>query len=256
MTERPDSALVTEQRVSPNMEPRLGARRPDMLVLHYTGMESADRAVDWLCNAESRVSSHYLVHEDGRIVQMVPEAMRAWHAGVSSWRGETDVNSCSIGIEIHNPGHEFGYPDFSPAQMDALAALCRDIIDRHAILPSRVLAHSDVAPGRKRDPGEKFDWARLARAGIGVWVAPAPAGDDEGLGLGDEGRLIAALQHDLAAFGYGVDPTGTFGIATENAVRAFQLHFRPERIDGRADGSTRDTLARLLALTSSDDPIA
>ncbi len=253
MTDRPDSPLATLWRPSPNLEPRHNARRPDLIVLHYTGMESADAAVDWLCNPQSRVSCHYLIHPDGRVVQMVPEAMRAWHAGVSSWKGETDVNSSSIGIEIHNPGHEFSYPDYPAAQMDAVEALCKDIAERHAISPPRVLAHSDIAPGRKRDPGEKFDWARLARAGIGVWVEPAPAGAETGMGPGDEGRHVAALQHDLATFGYGVDATGTYGIATENVVKSFQLHFRPERIDGRADYSTCDTLLRLLHQLAADD---
>ena len=136
-----------------------------MLLLHYTGMDSAEAALDWLTRQESGVSCHYLVDAEGRIAQMVPESERAWHAGQSLWEGETDINSCSIGIEIHNPGHDFDYPDFPDAEMRAVEALCRDILSRHAIPSHRVLAHSDVAPGRKRDPGEKFDWERLARAG-------------------------------------------------------------------------------------------
>jgi N-acetylmuramoyl-L-alanine amidase len=209
-------------------------------------MESAEAALDWLTREESKVSAHYLVDEEGRITQMVPESERAWHAGQSVWDGETDLNSCSIGIEIHNPGHDFGYPDFPDRQMRAVEALCRDILRRHAIPPERVLAHSDIAPGRKRDPGEKFDWARLARAGIGLWVEPAPLGEDSGLGVGDEGEGVAELQRALARFGYGVEPTGTYGRGLENVVQAFQYHFRPVRIDGRADASTRDTLDRLL----------
>ena len=167
--------------------------------------------------------------------------------GQSWWNGETDLNSCSIGIEIHNPGHDFDYPDFTEAQMQAVEALCLDILSRHAIPPDRVLAHSDIAPGRKRDPGEKFDWARLARAGIGLWVEPLPPSGDLGLGVGDESEEVARLQRALAAYGYGVEPTGTFGRGLEQVVEAFQRHFRPAQIDGRADASTTATLERLLA---------
>jgi N-acetylmuramoyl-L-alanine amidase len=218
-----------------------------MLILHYTGMDSAEAALDWLTRPESGVSCHYLVDEEGRIAQLVSESERAWHAGQSRWAGETDINSCSIGIEIHNPGHEFDHPDFPDAEMLSVEALCRDILSRHAIPPDRVLAHSDVAPGRKRDPGEKFDWRRLARAGIGLWVPPAPIEDDQGLGPGDEGETVAALQRDLLAYGYGVEVTSTYGTGLEKVVEAFQRHFRPARLDGRADKSTRETLARLLA---------
>jgi N-acetylmuramoyl-L-alanine amidase len=218
-----------------------------MLILHYTGMEQAEAALDWLTREESKVSAHYLIDEEGRIGQMVPESERAWHAGQSLWAGETDLNSCSIGIEIHNPGHDLGYPDFPEGQMRAVEALCLDILGRHAILPERVLANSDIAAGRKRDPGERFDWERLGRAGIGLYVAPAPLGDDLGLGLGDEGEAVASLQRALARFGYGIELTGTYGKGLEQVVQAFQLHFRPARIDGRADASTLDTLDRLIA---------
>lgn len=249
MTAAPDSPLATLWCPSPNVEARPDGRAPDMLILHYTGMESADAALDWLTRQESGVSCHYFVHEDGRIAQLVPESERAWHAGQSLWAGEADLNSCSIGIEIHNPGHDFDYPDFPDVQMRAVEALCRDILSRHAIPPLRVLAHSDVAPGRKSDPGEKFDWERLARAGIGLWVPPAPIEGDPGLGPGDEGKVVAALQRALLAFGYGVEVTTTYGTGMENVVEAFQRHFRPARIDGRADKSTRETLGRLLEAT-------
>jgi len=218
-----------------------------MLILHYTGMETAEGALDWLTREEAKVSAHYLIDEEGRITQMVAETGRAWHAGLGSWAGDTDLNSCSIGIEIHNAGHEFGCPDFPDMQMQAVEALCLDILTRHPIPPERVLAHSDVSPGRKRDPGEKFDWARLARAGIGLWVEPAPLADDVGLGVGDENEEVTALQRSLREFGYGVEVTSTFGKGMEQVVEAFQRHFRPARIDGRADISTRETLARLLA---------
>ena len=247
MTAAPDSQLATLWCPSPNHEPRRNGLMPDMLILHYTGMDSAEAALDWLTRQESEVSCHYLIDEEGRIAQLVAESERAWHAGQSLWGGETDINSCSIGIEIHNPGHDFDYPDFPAAEMHAVESLCLDILSRHAIPPARVLAHSDVAPGRKRDPGEKFDWERLARAGIGLWVPPAPVEGDQGLGPGDEGETIAALQRDLLDYGYGVEVTSTYGTGLEKVVEAFQRHFRPARIDGRADESTRETLARLLA---------
>ena len=255
MTTAPDSKLATLWCPAPNREPRRNGREPDLLLLHYTGMDSADAALDWLTREESKVSCHYLVDEDGNITQMVREGERAWHAGQSLWDGETDINSCAIGIEIHNPGHDIEYRDFPEAQMRAVEALCLDILARHTIRPERVLAHSDIAPGRKRDPGEKFDWARLARAGIGLWVEPAPLGDDPGLGPGDEGEAVTKLQQDLAAYGYGVEITSTYGRGLENVVEAFQRHFRPARVDGRADASTRDTLARLLA-ASQASPVA
>jgi N-acetylmuramoyl-L-alanine amidase len=247
MTIAPDSPLATLWCPAPNREIRRNGREPDMLILHYTGMESAEAALDWLTREESKVSCHYLVDEEGRITQMVRESERAWHAGQSLWAGETDLNSCSIGIEIHNPGHDIDYRDFPPAQMQAVAALARDILSRHKIPPARVLAHSDIAPGRKRDPGERFDWASLAQAGVGLYVPPMQAGSDQGLGLGDEGETVLELQQDLAAFGYGVETTGTYGKGLESVVEAFQRHFRPERIDGFADASTRETLKRLLA---------
>jgi N-acetylmuramoyl-L-alanine amidase len=250
MTTAPDSPLATLWCPAPNREARRNGNKPDMLLLHYTGMQSADAALDWLTRQESGVSCHYFIDEEGRIAQLVGESECAWHAGQSLWAGETDNNSCSIGIEIHNPGHDFDYPDFTEAEMQALEALCRDILSRHAIPPQRVLAHSDVAPGRKRDPGEKFDWARLARAGIGLWVPPAPLGSDAGLGPGDEGETVAALQRALRDYGYGVEVTTTYGTGLENVVEAFQRHFRPARVDGRADASTRDTLERLLIARS------
>lgn len=246
MIAAPDSPLATLWCPSPNCETRRADLKPDMLILHYTGMESAEAALDWLTRQESGVSCHYFVDDEGRIAQLVLESDRAWHAGQSLWAGEMDLNSCSIGIEIHNPGHDFDYPDFPDAEMRAVEELCLDILSRHAIPAHRVLAHSDVAPGRKRDPGEKFDWKRLAQAGIGLWVPPAPLAGDIGLGPGDEGESVTALQRALLDFGYGVEVTSTYGTGLEKAVEAFQRHFRPARIDGRADASTRDTLDRLL----------
>jgi N-acetylmuramoyl-L-alanine amidase len=244
----PDSPLVAEVLTSPNFEPRNGSSRPNILLLHYTGLASCAKAIDWLRRPGSKVSCHYVVDESGRITQMVAEAMRAWHAGLSYWAGERDINSASIGIEIHNPGHDAGYPIFTEPQISAVEALCRDIVARHSIRPERVLAHSDIAPARKRDPGEKFDWARLARAGVGHWVEPVPHNAlDFGVGSGASSPLIAGVQSMLSRYGYGIEPTGEYESTTEFVVKAFQRHFRPARVDGRLDLSTITTLERLLA---------
>lgn len=222
---------------------------PRAIVLHYTGMETGAAALERLRDPASEVSAHYVVEEDGRIFQLVPEDRRAWHAGKSFWDGETDVNSASIGIEIVNGGHDFGSPAFPDAQIEAVIALCRDIAQRHGIEPQNVLAHSDIAPGRKADPGELFPWAKLAAAGIGHYVPPRPLGSDMGLSLGDEGAEVWDLQRKLVAYGYGLDVTGVYDDKTEKVVSAFQRHFRPARIDGKADLSTRKTLDDLLGVT-------
>ncbi len=242
----PDLPLVSRIVPSANFGDRCEGFRPDMLILHYTGMPSCEDAIRCLASANSGVSCHYVIDEEGAITQMVPEALRAWHAGASHWRGIDDINSRSIGIEIHNPGHDGGYPDFPNAQMAALEVLCLDIIDRHQIESHRVLAHSDVAPRRKIDPGEKFDWARLALAGIGHWVEPAEISGGEILELGDAGEGVMHLQRNLRAYGYGIDPTGAFDEHTRIVVAAFQRHFRPALVDGRADRSTVETLDVLL----------
>lgn len=246
MIEAPDSGLVARLHPSPNVESRCHGIGPTMLILHYTGMTSAEKAIDWLSRTESKVSCHYVIDEAGCITQMVEERLRAWHAGASFWAGETDINSASIGIEIHNPGHDLGYPDFPEAQMEAVLALSRDIVLRGGIRPERVLAHSDVAPGRKIDPGEKFDWARLARAGVGRWVEPE-AVDPEGLDLGCANVAVAETQNLLREYGYRVEITGVLDGETACVVRAFQRHFRPMRVDGRIDRSTVVTLERLMA---------
>jgi N-acetylmuramoyl-L-alanine amidase len=244
---RADTKLAAELAPSPNFGPRRGGLRPSILLLHYTGMPTCAGAIDWLTRAESQVSCHYAIDGDGRFTQMVAEEMRAWHAGDSVWAGETDINSASIGIEIHNPGHDFGYPDFPDAQLEAVVALCKDIVARHDIAPERVLAHSDVAPTRKIDPGEKFDWAWLAREGVGHWVGPASPDDDCIAADGARGPHVAKVQGLLQRYGYEVTVGGEYDRATEAAVRAFQRHFRPARVDGRVDRSTLDTLQRLLA---------
>jgi N-acetylmuramoyl-L-alanine amidase len=239
-----DSSLAADAVPSPNHDERQGDP-PDIILLHYTGMESAEAALERLRDPQARVSSHYVVHEDGRIIQMVPEARRAWHAGVSSWAGETDINSRSIGIEIVNPGHDFGYPDFPIRQIAAVIALCRGIIARRAIPRDRVLAHSDVAPSRKQDPGEKFPWRLLFESGVGLWVEPAPITDWLSLVPGDSGANVRELQQSLADYGYGIAVTGEYDASTKQVVAAFQRHFRPAQIDGLADTSTRETLRRL-----------
>jgi N-acetylmuramoyl-L-alanine amidase len=245
---KPDSPLVSACHPSPNFEPRRGVTKPSILLLHYTGLASVAKAIDWLTRPESKVSAHYVIDEAGSVTQMVAEDMRAWHAGAAVWAGETDINSLSIGIEVHNAGHEQGLPDFPEAQVAMLEALCRDIIARHAIRPERVLAHSDVAPTRKIDPGEKFPWARLSAAGVGHWVTPEPVNwADPGMARDAAGPLIAAVQTKLAAYGYGIEATGGFDPRTEFVVKAFQRHFRPERVDGLIDQSTITTLERLAA---------
>lgn len=243
----PPDEPSAEVRVSPNFGPRRGTLGPDMIVLHYTGMATGAGAEAWLCDPASEVSSHYLVHEDGRIVQMVRESDRAWHAGKSSWFGQSDINSCSIGIEIVNPGHTLGYRNFPKPQIDAVIGLCAGIIERHSIPAQRVLAHSDVAPGRKVDPGEKFPWKALFAVGIGHVVPVAPIRRGAVLKPGDTGAEVEALQSMLALYGYGVEITGAFDRQTEIVVEAFQRHFRQRLVDGMADGSTIRTLERLLA---------
>lgn len=233
-------------RPSPNFGPRADARRPDMIVLHYTGMPDHDQALAWLCNTESQVSSHYFVHEDGRILQLVPERERAWHAGKSSWAGEGDVNSASIGIEIANAGHPGGLPAFPDAQLEAVVRLCRDCGSRWVIPPERVLGHSDVAPVRKVDPGENFPWERLYQAGVGHWVEPASISSGRFFQRGEAGQPIEALQSMLSIYGYDVEISGDFCDRTKGVVEAFQRHFRPQRVDGIADISTIDTLHRLI----------
>jgi N-acetylmuramoyl-L-alanine amidase len=227
---------------SPNFDARTAP--PDMIVLHYTGMPTGEAALERLRDPSAKVSAHYLVEEDGRVFALVPEERRAWHAGVSSWRGATDINGRSIGVEIVNPGHEFGYRDFPQPQIAAVIALLTDIRTRWTIPDALILGHSDVAPARKQDPGERFPWKTLAAAGHGLWVDPDPA-PGLPLGLGDEGLGVLVLQNALARLGYALSATGHFDAATRTVVTAFQRHWAQHRVDGLADGETR---ARLMAL--------
>jgi N-acetylmuramoyl-L-alanine amidase len=244
MSVKPDSAIATKFVPSPNHDAR--ESRIDILLLHYTGMETADEALNRLKDPSAKVSCHYFVDEDGHVTQMVPEAQRAWHGGAGSWQGALDINSRSIGIEIVNPGHELGYRDFPDAQIDAVIELCRDIIKRRHIPRERVLAHSDVAPARKKDPGEKFPWVKLAAAGVGFWVDPAPITEGRTLSANDHGAPVEDLQKQLIKFGYGLEVSRLYDDATRLVVTAFQRHFRPERVDGLADPSTMETLRNLL----------
>lgn len=218
----------------------------DILLLHYTGMESAQAAINWLCIEESGVSCHYVVEEDGAIWQLVPEKFRAWHAGASKWQGEVDTNSRSIGIEIVNPGHGNGYPDFPEKQIDAVIELSKDIVARNHIPARNVLAHSDVAPGRKLDPGEKFPWQTLFENGLGLWVEE-DVNTETFLKAGERSQAVAAAQSLLAAYGYGLDITGHNNEESVKHIEAFQRHFRPSIINGVLDKGTFSTLERLVA---------
>jgi len=213
---------------SPNFQPRPPGAAIDMLVIHYTGMQSAQAALERLCDPAAEVSAHYLIDEAGQVTALVDEENRAWHAGVSSWRGQSDVNSRSIGIELANPGHEFGYRPFPPAQMAALADLAQGILARWPIPARNVVGHSDVAPRRKQDPGELFDWSWLARRGIGLWPQPAP------VTIGEAAALLAEYGYDIA------DPRA--------ALIAFQRHFRPLSCDGVADSETLALLNGAMSL--------
>lgn len=247
------ASVVTRYVPSPNHGPRPDGRRPDLLLLHYTGMPTADAALARLCDSAAEVSAHYLVEESGGVVQLVAEDRRAWHAGASEWAGETDVNSCSIGIEIANGGHAGGLPPYPEAQIGAVIALAREIVDHWSIPQHRVLAHSDVAPARKEDPGELFPWDRLHEAGIGHWVRAEPPDGTRLLARGDHGEAVETLQEALAEYGYGLAVTGEFDEATELTLIAFQRHFRPARVDGILDGSTLNALRDLLASLPDGD---
>ena len=242
----PDSPLVARFVPSPNHGERRGYGRPNCLILHYTGMPTGDAALKTLTNPASEVSAHYLVWEDGSIDQLVAERDRAWHAGKGSWKGESDLNSASIGIEIVNPGHDGGSPPFPERQIEATIALAQDIGARWAIAPERLLAHSDTAPARKRDPGEAFPWGALWRNGVGHWIQPAPITGPPLFIHEQAGPPVRALQAMLALYGYGVEITGIYDRQTRHVVTAFQRHFRPERIDGEADASTIATLKALI----------
>ena len=227
---------------SPNFDAR--TRPPDMVLLHYTGMQSGPAALARLRDPEAKVSAHWLIEEDGGVFSLVPEERRAWHAGVSFWKGERDLNAASIGVELVNPGHDWGYRPFPAAQIASLCALLDAMRERWEIPDTRILGHSDVAPDRKIDPGELFPWSELAARGHGLWVEPPPS-PGAPLGAGEEGVGVFALQAGLTRLGFDNAPTGVFDDNTATNVTAFQRHWRPAQVDGVADGETR---ARLVAL--------
>ncbi len=232
---------------SANFDPRPHGRTVDMLLLHYTGMPSAAAAFERLCDTIAKVSVHYVIDEDGTVYRLVREDHRAWHAGVASWAGVTDINARSVGIELVNPGHEWGYRSFPEAQMTSLVDLAGAILRRYRIPLHRVLAHSDVAPERRRDPGELLDWRQLAANGIGIVANRAgSAVVATPLARGDTGPGVHALQSKLASFGYGVNVNAEYDERTETVVRAFQRHYRPAAVDGKADRETLDALDDLL----------
>ena len=222
-------------RPSPNQDARPPAVRPTLLILHYTGMQSAAAAVARLSDPAAKVSAHYVVDEDGTVLALVPEPLRAWHAGIGGWGGIDDVNSHSIGIELVNPGHEWGYRAFPQPQIAALIELATAIVDRHDLPAAAVVGHSDVAPARKTDPGELFPWAELALHGLGVW----PAGADS---LAVE---PAAAFSGLASIGYRFDQPDT---QPTQIIAAFQRHWRQAAVDGRLDPETMGLIAAVARL--------
>jgi N-acetylmuramoyl-L-alanine amidase len=265
---------------SPNFDER---KRPiRFIVLHYTGMQSAEGALKVLTDPAplrttyaneiptnpllpdgtpapkiitpapmSRVSSHYLVYEDGRLFQLVDESKRAWHAGRGTWDGESDMNSCSIGIEIANGGHDFGLPDFPEVQIETVMTLVRQLMERHGLDRQHVIGHSDVAPSRKPDPGEKFPWKRFAQAGLAIWPEPGAGDGDETvifdtLDLTDAG--IATIQESLSVIGYGLLVNGTYDLVLKDIIRAFQRRFRQTKADGVIDVETASLIARVAAI--------
>ena len=233
---------------SPNFDERDTDTPVDMLVLHYTGMKTGAEAIERLCDPDAKVSAHYVVEEDGRIFALVKEEMRAWHAGVSSWRGSQNINARSIGIEIVNPGHEFGCRAFPKVQMDAVTALAAHIVARHPIPARNVVGHSDVAPHRKEDPGELFDWQELARCGVGLWVRGKSSSHHKiaPLASNDKGSAVSDLQGALKEFGYDLPQDGHYGAELAGVICAFQRHWRPSKVDGVADEQTQEIIYALL----------
>jgi len=240
-------ALIFKDHASPNTGPRrpvgglVGVRH---LVTHYTGMTSCQKALERLCDPKAEVSAHYVIDEDGTIFRMVSEDLRAWHAGIAFWHGARDINSTSIGIEIVNPGHEYGYRAFPKAQIDAFATLATDVMQRHGIRACDVLGHSDIAPGRKTDPGELFPWQDLAAQGIGLWP-------EESMTLAGHMDLTAALQR-LSEIGYAVPITPELGSdilrpesAATDVIASFQGRYRQAKVDGVLDA---ETAARIAAV--------
>ncbi len=234
---------------SPNHGLRPAPGKVGLVILHYTGMRDRDSALERLKDPESGVSAHWLIDEAGEIFRLVPEEMRAWHAGEGSWRLCEDINSVSVGIEMMNPGHEFGLREFPGAQIDALEGLLADVLQRHGLGPEDVVGHSDVAPLRKRDPGELFPWKRLAERGLAVWPEDLNSSVAGTLIPGSRGRSVRVLQERLQKIGYGITVDGIYGPMTRAVVFAFQRRFRPAQIDGTADSGVRVLVDKVAELT-------
>ncbi|MBL0320341.1 MAG: N-acetylmuramoyl-L-alanine amidase [Alphaproteobacteria bacterium] len=244
-----DSKLDIKYRPSPNFSSRPDGGDIDMVVLHYTGMRTGEDALERLCDKESEVSSHYLIAEDGTIYQLVQDDKRAWHAGQSAWRGKDQCNNRSIGIEIVNPGHEWGYRPFPAAQMQSVLRLCKELIRKYAISARNIVGHSDIAPTRKQDPGELFPWEWLAENGVGLWVAPDYTKDMVLLTRGDEGENVELIQKALAYYGYSIECSGKYDLDTALIVTTFKRHFCPERVNDKWDGTAAKSLLRLIKMT-------
>lgn len=238
---------------SPNYSDRPEHTDINLLIMHYTGMPTAKEALGRMCDPEAQVSAHYMVDEDGTVYRLVPEEKRAWHAGISCWRGRAALNETSIGIEVVNPGHEHGYRAFPDVQMEAVLALSKNIVERHRIEPRNVVGHSDIAPTRKEDPGELFDWKGLAWEGIGIWpeVTKVKNRTEMLLKPGVEDVGVARVQKMLSEYGYHIRVDGFYGAKTEMIIKAFKRHFVPEYVNVVWDGLAEAKLKRLLQLIAT-----
>lgn len=232
--------MKIEHHPSPNFDAR--TLPVQFLILHYTGMETGEAAIERLCDPEAKVSAHYVVKEDGTVLSLVEEEKRAWHAGVSEWKGITNINSASVGIEIVNGGHNFGLPDFPDVQINAVIALSKAVMERWSITSQNVLGHSDIAPRRKQDPGEKFPWAGLAAAGIGLWPTTLTEDTRVLFEADDRGRGVSVAQSGLAHIGFGARVTGILDEETRLILAALQRRYRPSKIDGQIDMQTMDII--------------
>ncbi len=235
---------------SPNFDDRPKGTNINMLVMHYTGMQTGEAAQKHMCDPIAKVSAHYMINEDGSIINLVPEAKRAWHAGISCWRGISSLNDTSVGIEIVNPGHEFGYRPFPKAQMEAVLGLSKEIIERHSIEARNVIGHSDIAPNRKQDPGEFFDWKMLASEGVGLWpnVKKMWKSSDMIIRPGEESVSTASVQKMLSDYGYHIRVDGFYGPKTEDIIRAFKRHFVPEQLNAFWDKLADERIKALLKI--------
>lgn len=240
-----------QHRPSPNYEARPVSTVIDTIIIHYTGMRSADDALQRLCDPVAKVSAHYVIDEEGCVYQLVEDSQRAWHAGLSYWRGKEQLNDMSIGIELVNPGHEFGYRPFPNAQIKSLIALCTQLIARHPIKQHHIIGHSDIAPKRKEDPGEFFNWQHLAEHGIGIWhgISLPPQKPKPLIQKGDSNERVSTMQTQLAKYGYQIPQHGIFDDDTAATVIAFKRRFYPSNLEASWDSVAENMLQNLLART-------